>query len=120
MPRQQHHRRLGAERGEESTDRVGMAWPAGDQGDTSVAGQTSPRIRHVDRSRFVAHMHEVEIRLERGIEDRHDVIAREGKHLPAAEATERTSDNIRSSYGPGHRRSFLAGKFDPVAEGCET
>jgi hypothetical protein len=45
----------------------------------------------------MAHMHEIELRLDRGIEDRHDVIAREGKHVPAAEAGERTGDDIGAS-----------------------
>ena len=97
MPRQQHHRQLGAEGSEQSANRVCVAGPAGDQSDTGVAGETSPRIRHVDRSRFVAYMHEIETSLERGVKDRHDVIARKRKHARAAETSERLSDDIGAS-----------------------
>jgi len=51
----------------------------------------------VDRRRLVAHMHQIEVRLERSIEDRHDVIARESKHALAAEASERLSDDVGAS-----------------------
>jgi hypothetical protein len=47
-----------------------VAGPAGDERDPRLAGEPSPRIGHVDRSRLVAHMHEIEIRLERSIKDR--------------------------------------------------
>src|SRR6266702_2806973 len=48
----------------------------GDHGHTGFAGETSPRIGHVHRGGFVAHVYEIELRLQRRIEDRHDVIAR--------------------------------------------
>ncbi len=104
---QQHHRRFRAERGEQRADRIGVAGPAGDERDAGLAGEPAPRISHVDRSRLVAHMHEIEIGLERGIEDRHDVIAGKREHTPAAEASERLRNDVGASKRLGHRVSFL-------------
>jgi hypothetical protein len=107
VPREQHHRRLRPARGEQSADRIGVAGPAGDKRDPRLAGEPSPRISHVDRSRLVAHMHEIEIGLERCIKDRHDVIAGKRKHTPAAEASKRLRNDVGASKRLGHRVSFL-------------
>ena len=106
VPGDEHHRRLGGERGEKRADRVGVTGAAGDQRNAGLAGETAPRIRHVDRSRLVAHVHEIEVRVESGIEDRHDVIAREGENPPAAEAGERAGNDVGASRRPGHGICF--------------
>ena len=51
-----------ADRIEDHANRVGVAGPAGDQGDPGVAGEPFPGIGHVDRGRLTAHMHEIELR----------------------------------------------------------
>jgi hypothetical protein len=43
---------------------------------------------------FVAHMYQIEPGLDRRVEDRHDVIAGEREHLAAAEALERTGNDV--------------------------
>ncbi len=94
VTRQQHHRQFRAERRVERADRVGMARPAGDHRDAGLAGEPSPRVRHVHGGRLVAHVNEIELRLDRGIEHRHDVIAREREHALRTEPRERARHDV--------------------------
>ena len=104
MAREQHHRRLRAERRVERADRIGVTGPAGDHRDAGLAGQASPGVRHVHGGRLVAHMHEIEPGLERGVEDRHDVVAGEREHVAAAEPLERTGNDVGAAQIPGSLR----------------
>ena len=83
-------------------------------GNARLAGETSPCVRHMHRRCFVAHMHEVELGLERRIEDRHDVIAREREHMLAAQPSERLRNDVGASHRLGHRAchcgSYLASR----------
>ena len=116
MARQQDNRRFGGERREQRAHRVGVAGPAGDHGDAGLAGEPPPGVRHVHGRRLVAHVHEVELRLQRRIEQRHDVVAGQREHVPAAETLERTGNDVGTSQAVVHRQSFpvgcaLAAKF---------
>ena len=103
MAGEQHHRRLRAERRVKRADRVGVARPARHHRDAGLAGEPPPRVRHVHGRRLMAHMHEIELRLDRGIEDRHDVVAGEREHAVAAEPRQRT----RHDVGAAQRRFFF-------------
>ena len=73
---QQHHRGLGHQRGVQRRHRVGVAGPAGDQGDADLAGQPRPGVGHVHGSGFVAGVDQPDPAAQQRVEDRHDVVAR--------------------------------------------
>jgi hypothetical protein len=97
VPREEHHGGFRAKRGEQGADRVGMPRAAGDERDAGFTGEPSPRVRHVHGRRLVPHVHQVELGLERRIEQRHDVIAGEREDVTAAEPLERARDDVRAS-----------------------
>jgi hypothetical protein len=61
-----------------------MTRPAAYQGNAALAGQTTPGIGHVHGRRLVAHVQQAQLRAEHGIENRHDVVARQGENLRTA------------------------------------
>ena len=77
MAREEDHRRLGHARGVERRHRVGMPRPARDESHAHLTGEPCPRIRHVHGRGLVTHVDQLEAPIERGIEHRHDVVARE-------------------------------------------
>ena len=79
-----------------------MAGATGDQRNTGLAGQAAVGISHVDRGSLVAHVNEIEAGVERGIEDRHDVVAGEGEHALAAEALERLGYDVGAAQHLAH------------------
>ena len=103
-PDKQHHRRFRAERGEERADRVGVAGAAGDQRDAGLAGQAAVGVGHVDGGGLVADMDEIEIGVERRVEDRHDVVAGQREHAVAAEALQRSGNDVGAAQRLGHVR----------------
>ena len=113
MTGQQHHRRFRAERREQRADGVGVAGSAGHQRNAGLAGEPAVGVRHVDRGGLVAHMHEIETGVERGVEDRHDVVARKREDAPAPQALERAGDDVGAAQRLAHdmslRESFSAG-----------
>jgi hypothetical protein len=106
MAGQEHHRRFRAERGEEGTDGVGVAGAAGDERDAGFASQPAMGVGHVDGRRLVADMDEIEIGVERGVEDRHDVVAGQREYAMAAEALQRSGNDVGAAQRPGHVRPF--------------
>ena len=83
-----------AERGEEGADRVGVAGTAGDERDAGFAGQAAVGVGHVDGCGLVADMDEIEIGVERRVEDRHDVVAGQREHAVAAEPLKRSGNDV--------------------------
>jgi hypothetical protein len=69
VSRQQDHRRFRAKCREQRADRVGMSRPAGHERNAGLAGQTPMRVCHVHGRGLVAHMHEIEARFDRRVED---------------------------------------------------
>jgi hypothetical protein len=67
---------------------------AGDQGNAGFAGQAAMGVGHVHGGGFVPHVNEVDARIQRGIEDRHDVVAGQREDTSAAETAKRTSDDV--------------------------
>src|ERR1700688_3679913 len=59
-------------------------------------------IGHVHGGGFVAHVNEVDVRIQRGVEDRHDVVAGQREDAPAADAAKRTSDDVGAAQGVAH------------------
>ena len=51
-----HHRRFTGERGVQRADAVGVTGAAGEQRYARLAGQSAPRIGHMHRRAFVAHV----------------------------------------------------------------
>ena len=82
-----------------------MAGPAGHQRDAGLAGQPAVGVRHVHGGGLVAHVHEIELGLERGVEDRHDVVAGQREHALAAEPLERAGDDIGAAQRLAHWHS---------------
>ena len=102
MAGQQHHRRFRAERGEQRADGIGVAGPAGHERDAGFAGQPPVRVGHVDGGGLVADVDEIEAGVERGVEDRHDVVAGEREHALAAEALERLGYDVGAAQRLAH------------------
>ena len=90
--RLRHQRRV--ERGE----RVRMSRPAGDERDPRLAGDARPRVGHVHGGGFVPRMHEVEPDVQRRVEHRHDVIARQREDVPHARVGERADQDIGAAH----------------------
>ena len=99
---QQHHRRFRPERREQRADGIGVAGPAGDERNAGLAGQPAVRVGHVDGGGLVADVDEIEAGVERGVEDRHDVVAGEGEHALAAEALERLGYDVGAAQRLAH------------------
>ncbi len=81
-----------------------MAGAAGDERDAGFASQPAMGVGHVDGRRLVADMNEIEIGVERRVEDRHDVVAGQREHAVAAEALERSGNDVGAAQRPGHVR----------------
>ncbi len=94
MPGEKDHRRFGGERRVERTDRVRVSRAASDEGDPRLAGEAAPSVGHVHRGRLVTHVHDRQRGVERRIEHRHDVVAREREEMPHAGARQRFCDQI--------------------------
>ena len=101
MAGQQHHRRFCAERGEQRADGVGVAGTAGDQRDAGFAGEPAVGVGHVDGGGLMADMNEIELGVERRVEDRHDVVAGQREHAAAAEALQRSGDDVGAAQRLG-------------------
>jgi len=86
VPREQHYRRFSGERRVERGHGIGVSRAAGHQRDTHLAGKASPGIRHVDSGSLVPHVHKRQLRVQRGVEYRHHVIARQGECMARARA----------------------------------
>ena len=94
VPGQKYHRQFRGQRGVQSSDRIGMTGSAGDQGNAGFAGQAAMGIGHVHGGGFVAHVNEVDARIQRGVEYRHDVVAGQREDAPAAETAKRMGDDV--------------------------
>jgi hypothetical protein len=113
----EHHRAFGLQRRIERTDRVGVTGTTGHHGDAGLAGHAAPGVGHVHGGGLVAHMHDVELRFDGGIVDRHDVVAREGEHGLVAEPFEAACNDVGAPELPRHvvspgvwLRAKMAGK----------
>ena len=71
-----------------------MTGSAGDQGNAGLAGQAAMGVGHVHGGGFVPHVNEVDVRIQRGIEDRHDVVAGQREDTSAADTAKGTSDDV--------------------------
>ncbi len=89
----QHHRRLGKAR----RHGVGVPGTAGHERDAGLAGDPRVRIRHVHGRGFVTHVDEIDARVERRIEDRHDVVARQREDALHAGEREGRDERVRAA-----------------------
>ena len=106
MAGDEHHRRLRGERGVERAERIGVARTAGDERDARLAGEPAPGVGHVHRRRLVPHVDERELRVERGIEHRHHVVARQREHVAHAGGGERARKHVGAAQA--HARALLS------------
>src|SRR3954451_10971257 len=74
-----------------------MTGSAGPHCDTGLAREPAPRIPHMHGGRFVPAVHEIELRLDRGVEDRHDVIARKRENAVRAKTRKRLRNDVGAS-----------------------
>ena len=81
---------------------IGVAGPTRHERNAGLAGQPPVRVGHVYGGGLVADVDEIEAGVERGIEDRHDVVAGEGEHALAAEALERVGYNVGAAQRLAH------------------
>ena len=79
-----------------------MTGAAGDERDSGFAGQPAVGVGHVDGCGFVADVDQIEIGIEGGVEDRHDVIAGQREHAAAAETLERPGDDVGAAQRSRH------------------
>ena len=81
-----------------------LAWPGPPVTSAmpGFAGEAAVRVGHVHGGRLVAHVDEIEAGIERGVEDRHDVIAGQREHAPAAEALQRSGDDVGAAQRLAH------------------
>ena len=52
-----------------------MSGPACDHGDTGLAGQAPPAVRHMHSRGFVPYVDQLDLGLQRCVEERHDMVA---------------------------------------------
>ena len=104
VPREQHYRRFGSERRVECGYGIGVSRAAGHQRDTHLAGKASPGIRHVDGGSLVPHVHKRQLRVQRSVEYRHDMIAGKREHVARARAREAARDDICTAHCHGYCR----------------
>jgi len=71
-----------------------MPRSAGHEGDSGLAREAAPRVGHVHRRGLVPHVNEPEFRVERGVEDGHDVIPGKREDVARSGERERTRDEI--------------------------
>ena len=71
-----------------------MPGAAGDHRDPRLARQPSPGIRHVHGCRLVARMHQPLPRIDRRVEQRHDVVAGEREDRVVSGAFQRAHDDV--------------------------
>ena len=86
---------------------VGVAGAAGDHGDSGFAGQPAPGIGGVHGGGLVAGVHEVDRGADRGVEQRHDVVAGEREDRAVSGTFEGAHDDVGAAKGLGHERVSL-------------
>jgi hypothetical protein len=79
-----------------------VAGATGDERNAGLPGEPAVGIGHVHGGGLVAHVNEVEANLERGVENRHDMVAGEREHAAAAEALERSGNDVGAAERLGH------------------
>ena len=77
---------------------VGEPGARRDQSDARPTREPSPRIRHMHRRRFLPHVQQLDLRIQAGVEHRHDLIARERKDSIHALRPQRPSNHIHPSH----------------------
>ena len=107
MAGQQHDRQFLAERGHQPGGGVGVAGAAGDHGDAGLAGQPAPGVGGVHRGGLLPGVHEVDRGADRGVEQRHDVVAGQREDRVVSGAFEGAHDDVGAAEGLGHERVRL-------------
>jgi len=64
------------------------------------------------RGRLVAHVNDVQSGVERGVEDRHHVVARKREHVPHAGRGQRPGEHVGASHQSLSSRSACSRSFD--------
>jgi hypothetical protein len=88
---------------------------ARNEGDADFTRQAAVSVGHVHRRGFMPDVNEIDAGIERGIKDRHDVVAGQREHPPAAETVKRTSNNLSAAQGVAHRLFGIRGERDERA-----
>ena len=99
VARQQHQRRFLALRRHQCGGGVGMTRTAGDHGDARLAGQPSPGVGHVHRRGLMPRVHQPLPRIDRRVEQRHDVVAGQREDRVVAGAFQRAHDDVGAADG---------------------
>src|SRR5207237_8165698 len=73
---------------------IRVAGAAGHERDAGLAGNAGPRVGHMDARGFVARVDELEAGVERGVENGHDVVAREREDALHAHAAKRGGERV--------------------------
>ncbi len=98
----QHHGHFRSLRGAEGRDRVGVPGSAGDHGETDLAREFGPGAGHQYGRTFLAHMGQVDLGADRGVENLHDVVAGERENLVHSGAVKRLGEDVCPSQRVGH------------------
>ena len=102
MAGEQHQRHLTRHGGAERGDGIGMALPAGHQGDSGLPGQAGKGIGHVHRGGFLPGVDQLDPAPEQSVEDRHDVVAGKGEDRARASPHQSLDQGIGPTNRFGH------------------
>jgi len=82
-----------------------MSLAARDERHTDLAREPPPGVRHVHAGGLLADVHDLDARREQGIEERHDVVARQREDAGRAEALKRPGHDVGPAMHRHVRRS---------------
>ena len=106
MTRQQNERGFLTLCREQRADGVGVAGSAGDPGDAGLAGQAAEGVGHVNRCGFMTDMQQLQLRIDRGIEQRHDVVAGQREDRGVTGLFQGAHNDVGAAKGRGHGGSL--------------
>src|SRR5215470_8108215 len=93
-----------------SRHRIGVSGAATHESDAALAGEPAPGIGHMHGGGLVPDVHQAQARPERGVKNRHDMVAGEREDAGAARALEGANDDIGaadlSRHGAGGSGSY--------------
>jgi hypothetical protein len=95
---QQQHGALRHPRDIERPQRVREAGRCGHEGDARLPGQLGRGVRHEHRSRLVARVDDLDAGIDAGIEDRHDLVARQTENASHAGPCQRLHHDVRTPH----------------------
>ena len=97
VPAEQDDRRLGGRRYVQGSQRVGEPRAGGDQGHSRLAGQPAPRVGGVYGRSLVPEVDQVGPGVDRGVEDRHYLVAGQREHTPDSQRRKGSYQQVSSA-----------------------